>query len=83
MGDFRLMGVDRATAEREENLIHLQLGGNTICRSAGMRADVQRTPEMVICTGQPTQQPNLMDLLCQFNREFCQRPGQAGLGQRL
>ena len=53
LGDFRLMGVDGAAAEREENLIHLQLV-NTICRSAGTRADVQRTPEMVICTGQPT-----------------------------
>ena len=79
LGDFRLMGVDGAVAEREENFIHLQLGQHDFPerRDAGRRAEnagnghLHRTARS---------QPNLMDLLCQLNREFCQRPGKpAGL----
>ena len=41
LGDFRLMGVDGAVAEREENLIHLQLGQHDLPerRDAGRRAE--------------------------------------------
>ena len=62
LGDFRLMGVDRAAAEREDSLIHLQLGQHDLPerRDAGRRAENAGNGHLHR-TAHP--QPNLMDLL--------------------
>ncbi len=74
--DFRLMGVDGAVAEREENLIHLQLGQHDLPerRDAGRRAENAGNGHLHR-TAHP--QPNLMDLLCQFNRGVLPAAGKA------